>query len=466
MNTPDTEKIDFIKKQSSKIIENVLNNCDIYHVSSFKPEYISCESSGPHKTYSSKIRWDFLYGNYGFISTVNNFSSQLVRFCEYISFGDFPKALRHKINMVGDLIAGDMNSFVPIHVTLSPYKSIEKEIDIETLATDYLDYEMVIHPGHTRGVGSVFLNTPLKNALIYINKEHKLKIKQTNAVQKINNETELLKHYTPLFKSTNLVYDFKIHKGNVREMVKVHKPTNTPVLKVNNIIDGNNFNSEKPKQLHHTNFYKSITFESFDNFCKILFSNKIKLYTDKGYTNRLYNKFLSNAQKLQDSYFGTEFKHIPSKHSLFNGYEKIDTGTLLNSAALFNTKDTTDLKYNNIWEQTFNTFSETFNNNKKSFNLDNSELLGGCKIEELDNIKNKDLVKDNDYSGVIIYVSKDMIKKLDRLFYELLYCVHFKVSIAQTKCKGLRIINCSHPSWNQLVKSKEIILNDRFLSYD
>ena len=143
MNTPDTKKIDFIKKQSSEIIENVLNNCEIYHVSSFKPEYISCENNGPHSIYSSKIRWVFLYGNYGFINTINNFSSQLVRFSEYISFGDFPKALRHKINMVGDLIAGNMNSFVPLHVTLSPHKFKEEEIDIETLATDYLKYEIL-----------------------------------------------------------------------------------------------------------------------------------------------------------------------------------------------------------------------------------------------------------------------------------------------------------------------------------
>lgn len=455
----------FIRTQSTQIINHVLKDCDIYHISSFKPDYISCEHNGPHQKYSSKIRWDFLYGNFGFINTINNFSSSFVRFCEYVSFGDYPKALRHKINIVSDLLEGDMKSFVPVHVSLMPYKFEEKEIDIETLSVDYSKYDMIVHPGFTRGVGSIFLNSPLKNVLLYVNKKHKLKIKQSNTVKLINDEEELVKHYTPLLPTSDPIYDFKIHKGNVKNMVKFHGPTETPVLKVNNIIDGTNLDN-KPKQLHHTNFYKSTTFECFDNYCKVLFSNKVRLYTDKGNTDNLYNKFRDNAQKLQNSYFGSKFKHNPSKLSTTNAYEKIDSGELLGPSVLFNTKDSTDPKYNTIWERTFPYYKDTFKNSSQSFLLNNDDLLGGCKIEELDNQNDIDLVKKNEYKGIVIYVSKDIIKKLDRLFYELLYCVHFKVAISQTKCRGLKIINCNHKSWINSDKIQTKILNSNFLSYD
>jgi len=459
----DGETARSIREESSRIIKDVMDTCHIYHVSKFKPEYTSCESRGEYKRYSAKLRWDFLFKNDGLITNINNYSSELTRFFEYTSFGDFPSSIRQKINIVGDLLHSEMDTFVPLHATLQPLNSKQQEIDIDDLAVDYSNYQMVIHPGFTRGIASIFLNTPLKKVLLYINKEHKLTIKESKYVKKINSEKELTSLYIPESPSTDIIYDFKVHKTTSGRSVKFHSPTDTPVLKVNNIIDGTK-PGDKPVQLHHTNIYKATTFKAFDNYARILFSNKVKLYTDNGNTHALGKKFRLNGQKLQNTYFNTEFKHRTNLFNTRNDYRKVTN--MLPPSALFNSDEDMDPKYSEVYKRIWKVIDVQFKDSPEPFFIDNTENLGGSVIEEIDNINVRELVINNNYKGIIIYVSQDITPKLDRLFFELLFCVYHKTPIMQTKCRGLIIINCNHASWKKTDKLTETIIDDRFLSYD
>ena len=459
MDSVTIDKIKTIEKDSDRIINFVFDQCHIYLSTEFEPKYLSPEFGDEYKRYASKLRWEWLYKNYGYVNEINKFSSEFVRINEYVGFQDYPSSIRHKIFIINSLLENNMNTFVPAHVSITPTGINNKSIiGIEELSNNFKRYSVICHPGFTRGIGSTFLNTPLKKVLVYIKKEHNLKLNETVHLKKIKNKKELLSVYESPSTEKELIHDFRIFKGAVKDNVKYHVPGNIPILKVNNIY------TKDLTRVHHTNHYKSYTFETFNEYCKILFSNKIKIFTNIGNKDKLINQFHKNATSLQTDVFGIDFKWKDKNYTVRDAHNKADTNGIINPKIAFS--HIPDSKYSKAYEAYWKKYRELITKPEKLHYITNDHFMGGSEIIEQNNIDIKELVKTNNYKGVIIYISKDITTKIERLFYELLFCFSYNISITQTKCRNIQIINCSHGYWRNKTKYKEAILNDSILSYE
>lgn len=451
-------KFENILKQSDEIINYVLNKCNVYLVTNFKPSYLSCEHGQEYKKHAYNLRWEWLYKNYGYVQEINKFSSEFVRFNEYISFLDYPMVLRHKIFIINSLIENNMHTYTPMHVSIKSRDNKEKIIEIDDLEKNYKNYKAVCHPGFTRGVASAFLNTPLKKVLVYIKKDNNLRLKESNTVKRIRTKKELLPIYESSSTNSRIYHDFKLQSGKIEDSVKFHTPTSTPILKVNNIFN-HNYDT-----VLHTNHYKNHTFEYFNEYCKIIFSNKIKVYTNKGNKIKLTKKLESNTVNLQKEIFGVELDWIDKRFTTQDMNFKADCNKLISPSAVFSTME--DSNYFKIYDEYRKVYSKFIKPSKDKAFIANNNFLGGADIIETDYLDTKKLVEKNNKKGVIIIISEEITSKLDRLFYELLFCLSFKLSIVRTQCKGLQIVNCSHPFWKDNSDYKEGILSEEFLSYE
>lgn len=451
-----------LTEKSIQIINYVLERTDIYLVKSFKPNYLEAELRRPYSIHSSRVRWDFLYKNYGLATNINDFNSEFNRFLEYTAYGDYPYSLRQKFNIISSLLECNMETFLPVHVTVKPLNNENTEIDLNDLSKNSKNYEVICHPGFTRGVGSVFLNTPLKKALVYINKSHNLKLRQNEQVIKLSTKEDILKQYDYVLKGdlpegNKIIYDFEMFKGEVKEGIKYHIPTETPILKVNNITDIN-----FDEKYHNNCYYRENTFNRFNEFCKTLFSNRIKIFTDKNQKGKLSEKFYNNCLLLQKKCFLTDMNWYSENYTSLTNKQKADAGGLIAPKGAFSK----DSKFYEFYHNIYFDFKKYFTPTQTEFFINNTSVTGGSKLIEVEKFSVSKEVKENNYKGIIIYISADMINKLDRLFYELLYCFSKDASLVTTKCNGLQIINCSHEYWNTGKSYKELILNDSFLSYE
>ena len=115
------------------------------------------------------MRFEHLYSTNGFVNSINHYSTEPSRVMEFITYNDQPSTLRHRLNMIDTLISSDMKTNLPTHISIAP-KFQGKVVDIQDLFHNPTKYQMIVHPGFTRMNGAIFLNTPLRNVLIHINK--------------------------------------------------------------------------------------------------------------------------------------------------------------------------------------------------------------------------------------------------------------------------------------------------------
>ena len=160
------------KDKSSRILEYVFEKCDIFLVKNFKPEYFFTNKNSKYRHFFNHTRWEYLFKENGIISNLNSFNSEMSRFFEYITVLDNPSSLRQKYNIISSLLDCDFNTNTPLHVSLKPVNFTKKKFNIESLPKNKGKFLIECHPGHTRKMGSTFLNCPLSNVLLYIHKSY------------------------------------------------------------------------------------------------------------------------------------------------------------------------------------------------------------------------------------------------------------------------------------------------------
>ena len=170
------------KNTAKKVFEEVY----VYHCSSFDPKFVTLESKESFADIQDSTRWKFLFGNYGLVANINNFSNWFFRLSEFMVNQNDPQTLRHKVNIVDLLVSKDMKSNIPVGVSLKPQGgwTDSRLISLDELYSNKKEYLGIVFPGHTRVVGSVFLNQPLKNVMIYIKKEHNIQLKESQLQKK------------------------------------------------------------------------------------------------------------------------------------------------------------------------------------------------------------------------------------------------------------------------------------------
>ena len=455
---------------SKSVLKTVFEKTDIYHCNSFEPKWSLTAYGSDYNTVLSSIRYEYLYSCDGFVTSINNYSTEPSRIFEFLKHGDQPLTIRHKLNMVDTLIDTDMKTNLPTHISIEP-KFKDKKVDIQDLYHNPTDYKMIIHPGFTRMNGAIFLNSPLRNVLIYINKEHNVQLNNHQSLTKINSEQELVKNYIPFTDLKNYEIDFyipnkfpEIDKWTF-DGIKHHNGTKTPVLKSNGI-------KIKPFKegcsVHPSDNYALSTFITFDKFCNILFNNKIKVYIEKNTKDKLAGQFSSNIEKISLGYFGnpnTIRTKIVSQNSNREHYMQ-----LKNLKRLKNISKQKSEFYDQFIEPLRKFHEEQTEESSPSYYINHLEHWYIEKAEELDEknfeLRNdkgylSQLVKDNNFKGIIAILNKDCIKR-DRTFSEIIMCLSPTSAVTRSEDSSIILINCNHQFWSTGINYIEKTINKQF----
>lgn len=431
---------------SYDIINFTLQKVDVFHCSELPIDLVKTEVLGNAKNSNRKyqqLRYDWLYGPTGLIPSLVHQSTFLSRLVSLYDEGDKPYTLRHKVNITNTLLDTDFNTNLPLHVSIGRDENFELDtnLDIKSIAKGY---RVIIHPGHTRAVGSLFLNTPLKNCLIYINKDltEQINIKQYDFLTKIETPEELIKHYRPLRETNSgkLIYNFKMG-GKAHDIIgnkKVHIQNNTPILKASSIKSSDN---APAKNLHSSPSYIDETFRSFNNLLNLIVGKKINVFTDS--IHRAETIELKKRSALFNSGHNADImlKDEPSKYrnsgKPFVSIARDPFTRFTNSITSFDKREL------NIFKKFSNFFQESMYEITQDYDFMPLDMFRYHKLPE--NIDYSSLVEFNNHKG-LVFIIRDH-ENLNRLLLEYLFLINKDVCLAKSADDKVVIINCEHDHW-------------------
>ena len=444
-----------LTKQSINLINQALQENDIYHVSNLDPNVIRYEVA-PHRHGSSltSLRYNYLLNNIGLVSTINNYFSNTRRLFEYFANGNFANTLRQRLNITQTLVNCNGDTAVPVHISIGVRKNTGI-LDLDKF--DFTCYYTVTHPGYTRASGSVFLNIPLKNVLIYIRKEHRIKFIDKPYLTQIKKPEDLLPYYSSLTgveRKLDFYLDFfmpdKGPKRDYRNNLKIHPPTDTCILKLNKMYPV--LDQEFKIDLHPMQVYVENTFTSFDNLCTTLFSNNLTVYTND--PSRVKKNISNNFQNLLQNYFQSKDIPIRNLHTYLENHIHVPN---FGGSAIHPTKSR---------------IPDPLGKYKKLHSLkdtpeeDNIHLVdGNIKVVSIEGNENlQEIVKLNNFKGIAFVIQKDFIDYIDRVYYEFLYLIDVDNTVIRTEDSKVQIINCSHRYWQDGIDYKEVIVDNSFFT--
>lgn len=446
---------------SYDLINFTLQKVDVYHCSELPIDLVKTEVLGNAKNSNRKyqeLRYDWIFGNTGILPSMVHHSTFVSRLTSLYDEGDKPYTFRHHVNIANTLLETNLDTNLPTHVSIGRDETFELDtnLDIKNLVKGY---RVIIHPGHTRAVGSLFLNAPLKNAIIYINKElsEKVNIVQYDCLTKIETPEELVKYYRPLREpeSGQIIYDFHMG-GNAHDIIdnrKVHTQNNTPILKANSIKSQDN---APAKNLHSSLSYIDETFRSFNNILNLIVGKKIKVFSNIG-RNGAFTEVKKKSELFNTSFNADILlKDNPSKYrnsgKPFVSIARDPFSRFTNSITSFSKKEL------DIFKKFSKFYSESIDSITQDYEFWPMQIFEYFDLEKDINL-NK-LAENNNFDGLIFLV-KDH-KNLKRLLLEYLFCVNKDVALSRLENDNLIIINCEHRYWIENEGYKEWIIPNSF----
>jgi hypothetical protein len=457
-------------EESKKIMEYVLKESDIYHITelpvSFAALDADCQKNDP-----GFLSFQWLYDKLGFFHGIFAYNSFIKRVLEFQQYGDYLKSLRQRFNITHEMINCNLNSNLPVHISVSQKKDSPEEIELDLNSTLDSEFAVIIHPGQTRAQGSVFLRDPLKNVILYINKEHKIKLKKYSFIKKIETIEDLLPIYradNTLSNNKTATIDFYMPgRGDIKEInkgLKKHIQNDTHILKANGIYSEDDKNEKI--SLHSSTLYLPKTFTTMNSFSRIFFNNDINLYTDnkeeaKGIIEQGRKEILSRV--LKEEYGKKYFLSATRTSSVKLKDVELNGGSTWGRWASLG-KRNHDFIHNSLTKEE-SLISEVAD---VLIRLDSKpkQKFSGFTLRSTyeTNINDfKGIVKLNDYRGFCITLDTTKLKKgIYRDIYELFFCIPSTFSIAKTKNDSISIINCEHEYWKTKQNYKEYIINNKF----
>ena len=123
-------------EESKKIMEYILKESDIYHITklpvSFAALDATCQKSDP-----GFLSFQWLYDRLGFFNGMVGYNSFTKRVLEFQQYGDYLKSLRQRFNITHEMINCNLNSNLPVHISVSKRKNISEKIELDLdLETD------------------------------------------------------------------------------------------------------------------------------------------------------------------------------------------------------------------------------------------------------------------------------------------------------------------------------------------
>lgn len=437
-------------ERSKPLIKKVLSENRIYSISSFDPKCFCVESNRTHENNFNSNRSKFLNSNYGFVSCINDYDTFFGRIFDFALFQDYSVNLRHKINIIHTLIEGDMDTLVPVHISIKPrHTKVQGKIELKNLYENFSNFSMITHPGFTRSIGSVFLNQKLKNVFLYINKKFNISLKEDTNIKELKTSEQLLPYFNGVDykKDQNYTLDFHLVEkpgGDTVNNLKYHKYNETYILKLHHFMVKDTLDA------HPSVSYLPDTFNTFNSYCKLLFSNRVKIYTNDEF--KLKNKLNEN------------FNNLPydNNSQYVNNFEKPITNIPIHPLKLKKYSNLTDEEisiYQKIYEGT-----ELNTDKKEKYLLNNNLPLLGSEIELLDSLDPNTIVEKNNFTGIAVTIDEKSIEYMNRSFAELIMCALPNSSSVESEDGLIKIINCSHKFWKTNKEENKKILNTSFFN--
>jgi hypothetical protein len=296
-----------------------------------------------------------------------------------------------------------------------------------------------------------FLNSSLKNVLVYINKKHKIKFKPNSSLTKINSIEDLFKYYTPFTSDKEFYLDFSV--PNVEGNLKYHKATETFVLKVNRILKSLIDDKRSYNSIHPSDEYAFNTFCSFNNFCKVFFDNEIKVFVEKGTKDHFKGVFRKALNKL------TANNPNPTVHNNREHFSSIP---------IHPSKIKLKVKELGIYSDLYKSITEYLQlpSNKPSEHFYQNHLESDYYVKnskEISNFNFDTIVKENNYKGIVVVLKKESLNIINRrTFTELLLCFNPKASVTKNSEGSIVMINCNSKFWIDNINYTESIIPNTF----
>lgn len=444
-----------IFEKQREYLDWFFSNYDIYHVNNCPWKYLERDACIYRNSDLIRNRW--IYGIDGFNSQIRHFSNFMYRLIEVGLVGDIPDTLRQRYNIIDTLFKCNFSTNNPIHTTPTPMMD---NLVLDFQSDDFTKFNLIGHPGQTRIQGSCFLKNNLDNVFVYKRKDDtSYTIKMTDNVSVINSYDQLIKHYKPFDNSDseNIMYIFTHDTGDESMPFKYHKRNKNPILKVYYML--------KPTDtgyvdLSTTVSYMSDNFRSFNKFCRILFSDEFKVYTDN--RSKLTDIFNRNRNAL--------YNNISISDAHFNKQIHIDN--LMRSNNLFNNKKPKNIYQsksiiNDLTEsetELFETLENHFKSDKNLFESNTKVIFDIYNIKKNISESDYDSVFKMDKSGFSIWISSD----IDELsFYrdlsEIIMISSTDDVITKSEDGLVQIINHSHSYWKTGNDYSERIIPHNFL---
>jgi len=475
----------------SKITE-VLSKQDIYHITSLPWKVAASDCGSKQIEFDTALRHKWMYSETGFFQSLDDYSNTFKLIDDYLNNGDAPYTLRQRINIVNELFDCDFKSNLPVHVSFKPRTELDSNTTINLSDDSINNYHFIFHPGQTRGQGSVFTRTNLKNSLVYVKKEHNINVKMDSDkhITKIESWEQLLKVYSPNKKvdTSNIVIQFSVTGVDGADYwngFKKHHQHDIIILKCMHMYAPEvDMISSKKEKYHSSDDYTYNTLKSINNFYKLLSNNRFNIYSNGNSPIHIRTK--QNQQNLYD--IGHKASNPKNSKPFIEGnlnYPK-DTAEGNNYSEVFNQGTNTQFIWDskNYLKKNDNIFSDDESKLIKSyyeFLKSNDKLLKDIfsnsksfmfepNIEKFDiNSENlpsidtwKELVTKNNFSGICMYMDASIVKINDRDVHEFLFCINAEVSMTRSDDNEVVIINCEHEYWKTGKNYKEWILPKSF----
>ena len=461
-------------KNCIESVKHVLDSSDLYSINNFSYKLTQHDVGITKRTDTDDIvfhlRKKWLFGYFGLYTKIMKFTNASDRFIERAYNFDLSSTLRQKMNIVSEMMDANFTSSMPIHISVIINENVpqNKSVTIDNIdGYDKEDIDLIIHPGQTRAQSAVFCKRDLNNVLFYIPKKFKDRISLVNFnnITKIDTIDKLAQVYNVLPGVTDDLRDIELNinayegaytKNDIINNTKthIHPCTNyneiVPLAKVFYMV---NTKKDPITSVHPSDIYIDNSYRSFNYFMDKVHNNQVNIYTNCKPSE--LNKYLLTITKkfLQYNSINEELENNESKvkpeHSL----------------------ETFFLQARELLGKPFQEEFDSIVKKISSFNSHLNELkeskltpYASPSIIRIEKIDDKEIVKQNLYSGYCIYIDDTLKKDLYRNHYELLFFTNWDVAITRSEDNKIAIYNCEHEYWKTGKNFKEWILTKEMYS--
>lgn len=444
---------------SDLVLEWFFSEYDVYYTNNCPHSFLLKDSG---YTSFDNMRRAWVFGSSGYISHLDRYYNFYDRLFEYTTVKDNPNTLRQKINILHLMNECNFEPNNPIHITLYETKNNAKVLDMDDEKT-WKDFGIIVHPGHTRVLASVFMRRNILSNLFYVKKKWKIKIKG-KGVKKINSN-ELKSLFLDKFGSNSQKEnEFKIFcwwYGNDVPIKNLAKSAHEEQGDVFRVLKLYNYFDIKDNKLYNRSIGKSYIYNTFlysHLYFKTLFNNELNIYSHK--LDEIGDILDKNLMKLYHS----DTKNFSE---LKNLYIDFVSGNLFKAEAMMsgikNIKDILDDDEKYIFDKFYEMFSDIqvkdkILNNYHSFLFKKENRF----LIEKNNNRFEKITNRNNYKGFAVYLDNTKSKKFNRTLPELLYLANPTVSIVRAEDNQFAIINCEHEYWKTNENYQEIIIQKSF----